>query len=91
VLLGAEGIIDKYGIDVIHLEFAPKLINFNGETPASLLQWLRKKGYVCFDCKNFQPPAFDKPRTLADYGNHFGAFHYMEGDTGEWTDLLCLS
>lgn len=38
VLLGAEGLIDKYGIDMIMMEYAPLLSSYNGEHLGDILQ-----------------------------------------------------
>jgi len=95
VLLGAEKIIDNYGIDVLHLEFSPNLAVANGENLEEMMEWLQSKGYVCFDCNSHIPPAYDeehvrKLRSFATFPKSFGDFHYNQGNHGAWSDIVCL-
>lgn len=91
VVRGAEGIIRRYGIDVLHLEFSPNLMRGSGSDPAEFLRYLRDLGYVCFDCDAFGPPPADKFRTFDEFAANFGSFQYMHGDHGQWADLLCFA
>jgi FkbM family methyltransferase len=63
VLLGAERLIDEFGIDMIVTEFSPRLMHANGANPEEMLDWLHDKGYACFDCTDFHaPPLLGGPR-----------------------------
>jgi FkbM family methyltransferase len=44
VIKGAEGIIKKHGIDVIHAEFSPALMRGHGVDPAKFLQYMHDLG-----------------------------------------------
>jgi hypothetical protein len=90
VLMGAKGIIEKYGIDVIHMEYSPGLNRQSGGKPAEILHWLYDYGYVCFDCAEFQPPPLTANRTFDAYPNTFGSLIVYSGDHGQWGDMMCF-
>ncbi len=91
VIRGAEKLIRTHGIDMLHIEFSPKLLRSSDCDPEEFLVYLHDLGYVCFDCDGFSPPPADKFRSFAEFANNFGSFHFMKGDHGCWTDILCFS
>jgi hypothetical protein len=90
VLMGAKGLIEKYGIDVIHMEYAPALNRQSGGTPSQILHWLYDYGYVCFDCAMFEPPVLTANRSFDAYPDTFGRMQFMGGEHGHWTDIMCF-
>jgi FkbM family methyltransferase len=91
VIRGAENLIRTHGVDILHIEFSPKLLRSSQCDPEQFLRDLHDLGYVCFDCDGFSPPPADKFRSFAEFSNNFGPFHFMKGDHGRWTDILCFS
>lgn len=91
VIRGAENLIRTHGIDILHLEFSPNLLKSSGGDPADFLRYLHDLGYVCFDCEAFGPPPADKFRTFDEFAANFGSFQYMQGDHGQWTDIMCFA
>lgn len=63
VLMGAEGLINGPGVDMLLVEFAPRLLMANGVDPGHLLQWIYDHGYTCFDC----PSVDDNDQTWPPY------------------------
>ena len=57
VLAGAERLLTHHGVDMIVLEFAPKLLMANAVDPALLLHFLYDRGYQCFSCPSANPQA----------------------------------
>jgi len=49
VLRGAERLIVEEGVDIIRVEFTPKMLRQAGEDPVEMIHWLYDRGYVCFD------------------------------------------
>lgn len=96
VLQGAAGLIEKHGIDVLHLEFSPNLMRSNGADPVEMLQWLSDAGYVCFYCaETFTTgdlPKFDTDPVwdYATFTSKFGPFYYGGVNHGMWGDLVCI-
>ena len=91
VVRGAENLIRVHGIDMLHLEFSPNLMRSSGSDPAAFLRYLRDLGYVCFDCDAFGPPPANASRSFDEFASGFGSFHFMHGDHGQWTDILCFA
>ena len=103
VMKGAEGIIRKYGIDVIHIEFAPGLIRGQGRghKPEDFLDYMWQLGYTCMYCNSpfGLPPAnlptIDGERagpwTWEKFTNDFGEYPHMPGPGhGAFGDLVCI-
>lgn len=91
VIRGAENLIRTHGVDMLHIEFSPNLLRSSGCDPEEFLHYLHDLGYVCFDCDGFSPPPANKFRSFSEYSTNFGSFHFMKGDHGLWTDILCFS
>jgi hypothetical protein len=97
VIKGAEGIIKKYGIDVIHTEFSPALMRGHGVEPQEYLEYLWSLGYTCSYCNNaFTLPASELPKSTQGgawgwntFTDAFGALHEIPGH-GAWGDLICV-
>jgi FkbM family methyltransferase len=103
VLLGAEALMDEFGIDTIVMEFSPRLMHANGANPEEMLDWLHDKGYACFDCTDFHaPPLLGSPgeirttlgeqtsRTFGAFSRSFGNHYFSFGDAGQWANLVCI-
>jgi FkbM family methyltransferase len=91
VLLGAETLIREHGVDIIHVEFAPRLLESAQSDPVAMLYWLRDRGYSCMDCDAFGPPGPFEARRFEDYPAAFSASAKDGREFGEWTDLLCYA
>jgi len=95
VLQGAEGIIKRYGVDVIHIEFSPALMRGHNVDPKDYLEYLWSWGYSCSYCRdNFNLPDSELPRIESLWGwksftDSFGELHEIPGH-GAWGDLLCV-
>jgi FkbM family methyltransferase len=90
VIRGAEGIMKNYGIDLLHLEFSPRLMESSGDDPAKFLQWLSAHNYVCMDCAAFSVPEdMFSDRNFEEFPKSFGDFIHGKGNHGAWTDILC--
>lgn len=99
VVRGAEGIIRKYGIDVIHAEFAPGLMRGHGTKPEAFLEYMWKLGYTCsyctasFDLQDSELPAVTGPRARPwgwnSFTAGFGEIFEIPGH-GAWGDLICI-
>jgi FkbM family methyltransferase len=94
VLLGAEKLIDQYGIDFIQLEYIPKMSAANGENLGDALHFLHDKGYVCFD----PHPGISTGATPlnVDTNREYSHFPYLYATknnidfVGTFNDLLCM-
>ncbi len=95
VLQGAEGLIRKHGIDVIHTEFSPALMRGHGVEPEEYLEYLWALGYTCSYCNdNFGLPEKELPSTGSVWGwggftQGFGVLAEIPGH-GAWGDLVCV-
>mmetsp|Transcript_48605 Transcript_48605/g.78257 ORF Transcript_48605/g.78257 Transcript_48605/m.78257 type:complete len:158 (-) Transcript_48605:306-779(-) len=98
VLLGAERLISHYGVDVILLEFAPKLLMANGVDPALVLHYLYNMGYQCFTCpgdhNQQSPPSLTWNGNLDLFDLGFLPNLLPDGtvpkyDPGRFCDLIC--
>jgi hypothetical protein len=96
VLLGAQKLMEDYGVDVVLFEYAPTLMKKAGGDPAGVLHFMRSMGYACFDMQTLPLPlnygsgaprwrSFDRFPTL------FQSWKFMNGDHGTWTNILCFS
>jgi FkbM family methyltransferase len=95
VLQGAEGIMKKYGVDVIHIEFSPALMRGHNVDPTEYLEYLWSWGYTCSYCRdNFNLPDSELPKvenvwSWKAFTDGFGELHEIPGH-GAWGDLLCI-
>lgn len=93
VLKGATKLIDEYGIDIIQLEFIPKMAAANGENLSDMLHFLHDKGYTCF---NSQYTDHNRQQNVVGVDLSFDNYPYLfdSGNgpnfQGLWEDLLCL-
>jgi hypothetical protein len=97
VLLGAQKLIENYGVDIIHAEYSPELMKAGGiDKPWEMLQFLHDAGYVCFYCTepftDGQLPKFNLDPTWAfeNFTNNFGVFMYGGVNHGMWGDIVCI-
>lgn len=103
VLAGAERLLTHHGVDMIVLEFAPKLLMANAVDPALLLHFLYDRGYQCFSCPSAnpqstdqdEPPAGSWHRDLDLFDIGFLPNLKSDGsiplfDPGRFCDLICL-
>ena len=99
VVKGAEGIIKKYGIDMIHAEFSPGLMRGHGVKPEDFLEYMFQLGYTCFYCTEaFGIPASNLPDfsgtrsapwEWGQFTKDFGEYPGIVGH-GAWGDLVCV-
>ena len=99
VVRGAEGIIRRHGIDVIHAEFSPALMRGHGVQPEDFLEYMWSMGYTCSYCNApFGLPESELPATSGARAKPWGwrAFTADFGELfeipghGAWGDLLCI-
>jgi FkbM family methyltransferase len=90
VLLGAEKLIDEYGVDAIRFEWIPKMAANNNENLGDMLHYLHDKGYMCMDSKSAPIPF--GPGVDRSYSNYPYLYATNNGANyqGSWTDLLCI-
>ena len=99
VVKGAEGIIRKFGIDVIHAEFSPGLMRGHGTKPEAFLEYMWQLGYTCSYCtasfglQNSELPvasgAQAQPWGWNAFTASFGEVFEIPGH-GAWGDLICI-
>lgn len=98
VLMGAEGLLHNHGVDILLVEFAPRLLMANGVDPGDLLNFIYDNGYRCFDCPGHDQqeppdPSWHRDLDLYDIGftpNIDGAGNVPGWDPGKFTDLICV-
>ena len=105
VLQGAKALVAAQSLDVILLEFSPKLMRAAGSSPAEAVDFLAAHGYDCFDCRDFEKPTGGGEMTMLstlpligaaggatpdELVRDLGEYPFAHGDHGAWTDLMCL-
>ena len=99
VLHGADQLLSSYGVYLLVLEFAPRLLMSNGVDPAQLLHYIYDLGYQCFSCpgdgNQQSPPALSWFRDLEMFDLGFLPNLMADGsvplwDPGRFCDLVCL-
>jgi len=94
VIDGARGLIETYGVDVIHMEFQPVLQLRHGRDPVRLLEMVYDLGYHCFECR-FMRRVLSPNRDFHNFthNNFVTPFEGRmgQGVVGGFTDLVCHS
>ncbi len=98
VLKGAEGLIRKWGIDMLHLEFSPSLTVGHGYNASDLLEYVYSLDYTCFSCDTGSE--FGPPHLRPSPNKSWGFKEFEEGfkpwaevgipGHGTWADLICV-
>jgi hypothetical protein len=97
VLLGAQKLMEDYGVDVVLFEYAPTLMKKAGGDPAGVLHFMRSMGYACFDMRTLPQPlnygnsATTQWRSFDRFPTLFPGWKFMNGEHGSWTNVVCFS
>eukprot|EP00667_Euglena_gracilis_P013825 EG_transcript_14287 len=94
VIDGARGLIQTYGVDIIHMEFQPVLQLRHDRDPVKMLEMVYDLGYHCFECR-FMRRAISPNRDFHNftYNNFVTPFEPKLGlgVVGGITDMVCHS
>jgi hypothetical protein len=97
VLLGAQKLMEDFGVDIVLFEYSPTLMKKAGGDPAGVLKFMHSMGYACFDMQTLPentPLVYgDRTqwRTFDRYPTLFPGWRFMNGEHGSWTNILCFS
>jgi hypothetical protein len=97
VLLGAQRLMERHGVDVVLFEYAPTLMRRAGGDPAGVLKFMHSMGYACFDTETLPQRLPLKTSSKARWRSFdrfpalFQAWKLFNGQHGTWTNVLCFS
>jgi hypothetical protein len=96
VLLGAQKLMEDYGVDIVLFEYGPTLLKKAGGDPAGVLKFMHSMGYACFDTETLNKPLNygsgpSQWRTFDRFPTLFQTYLFMNKEHGTWTNILCFS
>jgi hypothetical protein len=97
VLLGAQRLMENYGVDIVLFEYAPALMRRAGGDPAGIMKFMHSMGYFCLDTLTLpvglplQYSADVQWRSLERFPTLFQAWKLFGGEHGTWSNILCFS